>query len=70
MAFITVTLIEGRSYAQKADLLHQLTVAMQRSLGAAPENVRIALDEIPAAHFAVAGVAKTGPSGTITPRKP
>lgn len=68
MAFITVTLIKGRSDAQKADLLRQLTEAMQRSLGTASENVRIALDEIPAAHFAVAGIAKTGPSGTVAPR--
>lgn len=68
MAFITVTLIKGRSDAQKADLFCQLTEAMQRSLGTAPDNVRIALDEHPAAHFAVAGVVKTGPSGTVTPR--
>lgn len=68
MAFITVTLIKGRSDAQKAELMRQLTDAMHRSLGTPPEQARVAIDEIPAAHFAVAGIAKTGPSGVVSPR--
>lgn len=62
MAIITVTLIQGRSAAQKADLLLQLTSAVVNVLGSRADAVRVVIDEVPAQHFAVAGVAKSGPS--------
>jgi 4-oxalocrotonate tautomerase len=64
MTLVRITLIEGRSDAQKAAMFLALTQAVHESLGVAAETVRIALDEIPARHFAVGGIAKIGPSST------
>lgn len=65
MTLVQITLIEGRSDAQKAALFCELTQAVHESLGVAAETIRIAIDEIPARHFAVGGIAKTGPSSSI-----
>jgi len=62
MPIIQITLVAGRSDEQKAAMYKEVTEAIHRTLGAPRENVRIMINEIPAKHFAVAGVAKTGPS--------
>ena len=62
MPIIQITLVAGRSDEQKAAMYKEVTEAVHRTLGAPRENVRIMLNEVPAKHFAVAGVAKTGPS--------
>jgi len=62
MPIIQITLVAGRSDEQKAAMYKEVTEAVHRTLGAPRENVRIMINEIPAKHFAVAGVAKTGPS--------
>ena len=64
MPILNITLIEGRSDEQKVRMYREVTEAIHRTLGAPRENVRIILNEVPAKHFAVAGVAKTGPSST------
>ena len=62
MPIIQITLVAGRSDEQKAAMYKEVTEAIHRTFGAPRENVRIMINEIPAKHFAVAGVAKTGPS--------
>jgi 4-oxalocrotonate tautomerase len=62
MPIIQITLVAGRSDEQKAAMYKEVTEAVHRTLGAPRENVRIMINEVPAKHFAVAGMAKTGPS--------
>lgn len=62
MPLIQVTLIEGRSADEKAALIRNLTEAAVQSVGAPRESIRVILQEVPAAHWGVGGVAKNGPS--------
>lgn len=57
MPIIEVTLLEGRTPEQKADLMLALTEAAVESIGALVESVRVILREVPAEHFGVAGVS-------------
>lgn len=59
MPLVQVTMIEGRSPEQKRALLSELTEAVVRSVGAPPENVRVVIYEVPATHWAVAGIPKS-----------
>lgn len=58
MPLIQVTLIEGRPAEAKAELLRTLTEAAVASLNAPRESVRVIIQEVPAAHWAVGGVPK------------
>jgi len=62
MIFISAALIAGRSAEQKANMFREMTEATALALGVPADAIRIAIDEVPASHFAVAGIAKTGPS--------
>jgi len=62
MPIIQITLIAGRTEQQKQAMYQAVTEAVHQTLGTPKENVRIMVNEIPPHHFAVAGVAKTGPS--------
>jgi len=62
MIFISATLIAGRSAEQKANMFREMTDATALALKVPVDAVRIAIDEVPASHFAVAGIAKSGPS--------
>lgn len=68
MPIVNITLIEGRSDEQIGAMYREVTDAIHRSIGAPRDSVRIMLNEIPARHFAVAGVAKTGPSSGSSER--
>lgn len=59
MPIIEVTLIEGRTAEKKRALIAALTKAAEELIGAPPPSVRVILREVPAAHFGVAGVAKS-----------
>ena len=63
MPVIQITLVAGRSTEQKQNMYREVTDAVHRTLGTPPEGIRIILNEVPPAHFAVAGIPKTGPSG-------
>ncbi len=65
MPIVNITLIEGRTDAQKQAMFHEVTEAIHRSLNAPREAVRILINEIPASHIAAGGVARTGPSATV-----
>jgi len=58
MPFIDVTLIEGRTPAQKDAFFKALTEAAITTLGAPRETVRVVLREVPGEHWAVGGVPK------------
>lgn len=63
MPIVQITLLEGRSTAQKEAMYREVTDALVRTVNAKPENVRIIVQDTPHHHFAVAGVAKTRPGG-------
>jgi 4-oxalocrotonate tautomerase len=62
MPVIQITLIAGRTMEQKQAMYAAVTEAVHQTLGAPRESVRIMVNEIAPQHFAVAGVAKSGPS--------
>lgn len=65
MPLIDVTMIEGRTDAQKTDLIARLTDAAVGALGAPRESIRVILREVPGSHWGVGGVPKVPPtSGT------
>ena len=70
MPIVNITLIEGRSDEQKSAIFKEVTEALHRAVGTPYDNIRIILNEVPAKHFAVAGVTKTGPSGDLPSPKP
>jgi 4-oxalocrotonate tautomerase len=57
-------MIEGRSIEAKVDMVEKVTDAIVASLGAPREAVRIIIREVPAWHFAAAGVLKGKPPST------
>lgn len=61
MPIVEVTLIEGRTYEAKVRMVAEVTDALVSSLGAPRESVRIIIREVPAWHFAAAGVLKGEP---------
>jgi 4-oxalocrotonate tautomerase len=64
MPIVEITLIEGRTHAQKEKLAAKVTDAVEESLGAPRDTVRIILRELPKHHFAVGGVLKGKPESS------
>lgn len=62
MPVIQVNLMQGRTPAQKDAFAKEVTEAAVRTLGVKPEAVRVLLNELPAAHWYVAGAAKSPPT--------
>jgi len=58
MPIVEITLMEGRTKQQKADLMKAVTEAVVASIAAPAAAVRVILREIPAEHFAVGGIPK------------
>ncbi|MCR8547408.1 4-oxalocrotonate tautomerase family protein [Salipiger sp. P9] len=58
MPFIEVTMVEGRTDAQKAALIEKLTDAAVEAVGAPIEAVRVCIREIPRENWGVAGKQK------------
>ncbi len=56
MPVIEVTLVTGRTEAQLRALIESITSAVETSIDAPRENIRVLLREVPATHFAVGGV--------------
>ena len=57
MPFIQVTMIEGRTAEQKHALIKALTEAAVATVNTVPDNVRVALYEVSADDWGVAGEA-------------
>ena len=58
MPIIDVTMLEGRTPEQKANLIRALTDAAERTLGAPRESIRVLIRELPPAHWGVGGEPK------------
>ncbi|MET8430940.1 2-hydroxymuconate tautomerase [Nocardia sp. NPDC004860] len=56
MPFIDVTIGLGRSPEQIRALIHELTEAAHRALGAPKENIRVVIREVPETHWAAGDV--------------
>ncbi|WP_024280176.1 2-hydroxymuconate tautomerase [Xanthobacter sp. 126] len=61
MPIIEITMIEGRPFEKKKRMVKEVTDAIVASLDAPREAVRIIIREVPAWHFAAAGVVKGEP---------
>lgn len=55
MPFIHVTLIEGRTAEKKEALIAALTQTAHEVIDAPIESIRVCLQEVPAAHWGIAG---------------
>ncbi|CAM4384399.1 2-hydroxymuconate tautomerase [Kerstersia similis] len=55
MPIIQVSLIQGRSEAQKASLIQALTDAAEHSIGAPRDSIRVILLEVPNTDFGMGG---------------
>jgi 4-oxalocrotonate tautomerase family enzyme len=56
MPLVQITIVDGRSAAQKRALLERVTQATGDALGAAPETIRVILHEVSRDAWAVGGV--------------
>lgn len=56
MPLVEVTLVEGRSSDQLRTLISALTDAVESSLDAARDSVRVVLREVPPTHWAAGDV--------------
>ena len=61
MPFIEITLIEGRSSEAKREMMKRVTDAVEETLAAPRQSIRIVLREVPAFHWAVGGEPKGEP---------
>ena len=58
MPIIEVTILEGRTQEKMATLIRELTDAAVHAIDAPAQSVRVIIREVPAEHFAVAGISK------------
>ena len=58
MPLVQISIIEGRSPEQKEKLISAITDAVNKSIQAPPAAIRVLINEMPAAHWGVAGVSK------------
>lgn len=56
MPFAQIYLLEGRSSEQKKAVIQEVTTALQRSLDAPVQNVRVWIHEVPKDSWGIAGV--------------
>lgn len=63
MPLVQISMLPGRSAEQKRTLLAEVTEAVVRTCKVAPETVRVLITEIPAEHWAVAGVSRAESNG-------
>ncbi|MBA1223776.1 4-oxalocrotonate tautomerase family protein [Pseudomonas fulva] len=59
MPIITINLLEGRTDAQKEQLIHKVTEACHTALGAPRESVRIIISDMLKQHYGVGGISKS-----------
>lgn len=57
MPFIQINLIEGRTEEKKEQLISEVTETVSRVLDAPIETVRVMINEMPAAHWGIAGAS-------------
>ncbi|MBA4538021.1 4-oxalocrotonate tautomerase [Bacillus aquiflavi] len=57
MPFIQINLLEGRSPEKKEQLIAEVTETVERVIQAPKETIRVMINEMPAAHWGIAGVS-------------
>lgn len=57
MPLVEITIIEGRTSAQKSDLITRVTDAVEGALAAPRQAIRVAIRELPAENWAIGGVS-------------
>lgn len=67
MPLIEVHLLEGRSPAERRALLEEITRAVQRSIGAPLESIRVWITEVRPEDYMVGGVPASERRGPGTP---
>jgi len=55
MPFAQITILEGRTDEMKAELIRQVTDAIQNSLGSPREKVRVAIYEVKKTEWGIGG---------------
>ena len=55
MPFAQITIMEGRSNELKADLIREVTAAINKSLGSPKENIRVAIYEVQKSEWGIGG---------------
>lgn len=55
MPIVQVHMMEGRTDEQKEAVIHEVTEALVRAVGAPKESVRVLINEMPKQHFGIAG---------------
>jgi 4-oxalocrotonate tautomerase len=58
MPIVEITMIEGRTPEAKRHLIAKVTDAIEESIAAPRDSIRIILREIPALHFGAGGKTK------------
>ena len=58
MPIIDITLLEGRDLATKKALMREVTDAVEKSLGAPRESIRVLVRDVPRSHYSVGGTPK------------
>lgn len=56
MPLVQIHMLEGRSEEQKKRMMVEVTEAIERTLNAPRESIRIAIYEIPRSHWSVGGI--------------
>lgn len=57
MPFVQIDLLEGRTTAQLATLMSEVTAAVAGSLDISTDRVRVVVRDVPPTHWAVAGTS-------------
>lgn len=66
MPIAQIHIVEGRTPDQKQQLIRAVTEAIQQSLGAPLESIRVLLYDVPKENWGVAGVSKAESSEAKT----
>lgn len=67
MPLVEVTLVEGRSPERLRALISGVTKAVEETIGAPRESVRVVLREVPPSHWAAGDVTISESRGVPTP---
>ena len=55
MPLAQISIIEGRDKEQKAELIRQVTEAIQNAIGAPRENIRVVIYEVASSEWGIGG---------------
>lgn len=58
MPIVEITLVQGRPVDARLNLMKEITDAVERTLGAPRQTIRVIIHEVPPFHFAVGGEPK------------